>query len=64
VGPIILMVVREQWRRSHDAQREIAKAAARGDEREILLARLGENLPSWVTFPDVERAEWLNQVIE
>jgi len=64
VGPIVLMVIREQWRRNHDAQRAQAKAAASGDEREIILARLGDSLPSWVTFPDVERAEWLNQILK
>lgn len=63
VGPIVLMVVRDQWRRHHDAKRAIAQAAAKGDEREIILARLGDNLPSWVIFPDVERAEWLNMII-
>ncbi|CAG7726678.1 unnamed protein product [Allacma fusca] len=64
VGPIVLLVVRDQWRRHHDSQRAIAAAAARGDEREIVLARLGDNLPSWVIFPDVERAEWLNQILK
>ncbi|ODN05770.1 Extended synaptotagmin-2 [Orchesella cincta] len=64
VGPIVLMVVRDQWRRHHDAKRAIAQAAAKGDEREIILARLGDNLPSWVIFPDVERAEWLNMIIK
>ena len=64
MGPIILLVIREQWRRNHEAQRALAKASASGDEREIILARLGDNLPSWVTFPDVERAEWLNQMIK
>ena len=53
----MLLVARDQWRRHHDAQRHLAMASARGDEREIVLARLGDNLPSWVVFPDVERAE-------
>ena len=32
------------------------------EEEEGTLARVDE-LPSWVYFPDVERAEWLNKVL-
>ncbi|KAK3105614.1 hypothetical protein FSP39_001841 [Pinctada imbricata] len=33
------------------------------NEKEAILARV-EDLPSWVQFPDVERAEWINKFIE
>ncbi|KAM8794105.1 extended synaptotagmin-1 [Eudromia elegans] len=42
-------------RHEEAAVREAAAAAALGGAR-------GE-LPAWVTFPDVERAEWLNKVL-
>ncbi|XP_014666106.1 PREDICTED: extended synaptotagmin-2-like [Priapulus caudatus] len=32
------------------------------NEKEVILASI-EDLPSWVFFPDVERAEWLNKII-
>ncbi|RUS77875.1 hypothetical protein EGW08_014349, partial [Elysia chlorotica] len=32
------------------------------DEKSVILARV-EDLPSWVYFPDVERAEWVNKIV-
>ncbi|CAL1546958.1 unnamed protein product [Lymnaea stagnalis] len=32
------------------------------DEKAVILARV-EDLPSWVNFPDVERAEWVNKML-
>ncbi|KAJ1519323.1 hypothetical protein ONE63_004622 [Megalurothrips usitatus] len=62
IGPVILSVVREEWKRTSDARRALAKAAAMSNEKEVIMARIDE-LPAWVYFPDVERAEWLNRVI-
>lgn len=39
-------------------QQQIAK-----DEESTILARV-EDLPSWVHFPDVERAEWFNKILD
>lgn len=33
------------------------------DEKKAILARVDE-VPSWVFFPDKERAEWLNKVLK
>jgi hypothetical protein len=33
------------------------------DEKNAILARLDE-VPSWVNFPDKERAEWVNNIIK
>ncbi|XP_063833777.1 extended synaptotagmin-2-A isoform X1 [Ostrinia nubilalis] len=62
IGPVILSVMRDQWRKESESRRNIAKAAALSSERDVILARLDE-LPSWVFFPDVERAEWLNRIL-
>ncbi|KAL4715269.1 hypothetical protein ACJJTC_007851 [Scirpophaga incertulas] len=62
IGPVILSVMREQWRKENEYKRNLAKAAAQSSEKEIVLARL-DDLPSWVFFPDVERAEWLNRIL-
>lgn len=61
VGPIVLLVIRDQWKKTSDRRRTIAKAAALSSEKDVVLARLND-LPAWVFFPDIERAEWLNRV--
>ena len=33
------------------------------NEKRLILARMDE-LPSWVNFPDVERVEWLNRILD
>ncbi|CAH0691376.1 unnamed protein product [Chilo suppressalis] len=62
IGPVILSVIRDQWRRENEYKRNLAKAAALSSEKDVVLARLSD-LPSWVFFPDVERAEWLNRIL-
>ncbi|XP_044750795.1 extended synaptotagmin-2 [Coccinella septempunctata] len=63
VAPIIFLIMREQWKEAADTKRNIAKTAALSNERDVVLARLDE-LPAWVFFPDVERVEWLNRIIQ
>lgn len=46
-GPVILSVIRDQWRRQSDQRRNDAKTIAQTDERKVILARLND-LPSWV----------------
>ncbi|XP_075219377.1 extended synaptotagmin-like protein 2 isoform X2 [Lycorma delicatula] len=62
VAPVILSVVREEWKKTKELKRNIAKAAAMSNEKDVILARIDE-LPAWVFFPDVERAEWLNKIL-
>lgn len=47
IGPVILSVIRDQWRRQSDLRRNDAKTIAQADERRVILARLND-LPSWV----------------
>jgi len=54
-------VVCDRWREARRAKRRRAQLASVADERELVTASVAE-LPSWVFFPDVHRAEWLNQV--
>lgn len=49
IGPVILSVIRDQWRKQNDQKRSDAKAIATTDERRVILARLND-LPSWVSF--------------
>ncbi|XP_049822259.1 extended synaptotagmin-2 [Aethina tumida] len=63
IGPVILFVLRDQWKKTSDRRRAIAKATALASEEDVVLARLND-LPAWVFFPDIERAEWLNRIIK
>ncbi|CAH2068752.1 unnamed protein product, partial [Iphiclides podalirius] len=62
IGPVILSVMRDQWRKENEYRRNLAKAAAVSSEKDVVLARL-DDLPAWVFFPDIERAEWLNRIL-
>lgn len=61
ITPIVFAVTREYWRNTSNLRREIAKASARADEKDVILARIND-LPAWVYFPDIERCEWINRV--
>lgn len=61
--PLMLSVIREQYRSQHDIRRAVAKASATASDKDVILARLND-LPAWVFFPDVERCEWLNRIIK
>lgn len=63
ITPIILLAIREQTREDSERRRNIAKATSLTNEKDVLLARI-QDLPAWVYFPDVERAEWLNMIIK
>ncbi|XP_047537598.1 extended synaptotagmin-2 isoform X1 [Vanessa atalanta] len=62
IGPVVLSVMRDQWRKESEYRRNLAKTAALSSEKDVVLARL-DDLPAWVFFPDVERAEWLNRIL-
>ena len=47
IGPVILSVVREEWKKTSNARRALAKAAAMSNEKEVIIARIDE-LPAWV----------------
>lgn len=61
--PLLLSVVRDQYRSQHDIRRAVAKASATCSDKEVILARLND-LPAWVFFPDIERCEWLNRILK
>uniref|UniRef100_A0A1B6EBI7 Extended synaptotagmin-2 n=1 Tax=Clastoptera arizonana TaxID=38151 RepID=A0A1B6EBI7_9HEMI len=63
IAPIILVVTREELKKGKDLKRNIAKSSALRSEKEVILARVDE-LPAWVYFPDVDRAEWLNKILQ
>ncbi|XP_063237975.1 extended synaptotagmin-2 isoform X2 [Bacillus rossius redtenbacheri] len=62
ITPVIFAVVREEWKKESESKRNIAKAAALSNEKDVILARI-DDLPAWVFFPDVERVEWVNRIL-
>ena len=62
--PLLLTVLRDQWKKERDYKLAAAKQAALTDEKTMIKSRIrAEDLPSWVFFPDKERAEWINVMI-
>ncbi|BFZ22451.1 hypothetical protein BsWGS_25490 [Bradybaena similaris] len=60
-----LILVVYVWKEKHNRTRLYKKHVSRDiarDEKEVILARV-DDLPSWVNFPDVERAEWVNKML-
>lgn len=59
---LVAYVWKEKKNTENQKKIEISQHASK-NEKEAILARV-EDLPSWVFFPDVERAEWLNKMID
>ncbi|XP_055860420.1 extended synaptotagmin-2-like isoform X3 [Biomphalaria glabrata] len=60
-----LLLVVYIWKERHTKERQYKTAISQQlstDEKSVILARV-EDLPSWVHFPDVERAEWVNKIL-
>jgi uncharacterized membrane protein (Fun14 family) len=47
IAPVIFSVIRDEWKKDKELRRNIAKAAAMCNEKEVILARV-DDLPSWV----------------
>lgn len=48
IGPLVLSVIRDQWKKDKEIKRNIAKASALSNEKDVILARIDE-LPAWVS---------------
>ena len=65
ITPLILSVLRDQWKKEKRNKLAAAREAALSNEQAMLEARMNsEDLPSWVFFPDKERAEWMNNIVK
>lgn len=47
ICPLLLSVIRDQFRNKHDIRRQVAKASALANDKDVILARLND-LPAWV----------------
>ena len=62
VAPIALAAWKSERRKDNELKVITAQASVMAKEKELIMSRLDE-LPSWVYFPDFDRAEWLNKVL-
>ncbi|XP_069186651.1 extended synaptotagmin-2 isoform X5 [Procambarus clarkii] len=64
MAPLFFLVLRDKRAKEKQVKFDIIRSIANTDEKDILqeIQRFS-NLPSWVTFPDMERVEWLNKII-
>lgn len=61
IAPIALVAWKVERRKDNELKAITAQASVMAKEKELIMSRLDE-LPSWVYFPDFDRAEWLNKV--
>lgn len=61
--PLILSSFRDLNRRNRELQQAITQATSSMSERDVIISRL-DDVPAWVIFPDVERAEWINTIVK
>lgn len=47
ICPLLFSVLRDQFRSQHNIRREVAKASALANDKDVILARLND-LPAWV----------------
>ena len=65
ITPLLLSVMRDQWKKDKRNKLAAAREAALSNEQAMIEARMNaEELPSWVFFPDKERAEWVNNILK
>ncbi|XP_063611608.1 extended synaptotagmin-2-like isoform X4 [Penaeus indicus] len=64
MAPLFFLVLRDKRAKEKKIKFDIIRSIANADEKDIIqeIQRFS-NLPSWVTFPDMERVEWLNKII-
>ncbi|KZC10058.1 PREDICTED: extended synaptotagmin-2 [Dufourea novaeangliae] len=62
IAPIALAAWKSERRKDNELKAFTAQASIMAKEKELIMSRLDE-LPSWVYFPDFDRAEWLNKVL-
>ncbi|EGI60664.1 Extended synaptotagmin-2 [Acromyrmex echinatior] len=62
IAPIAFSVWKAERKRDNELRTITAQASVLAKEKELIVSRMNE-LPSWVYFPDFDRAEWLNRIL-
>ncbi|XP_018315966.1 extended synaptotagmin-2 isoform X1 [Mycetomoellerius zeteki] len=62
IAPIAFSVWKAERKRDNELRTITQQASVLAKEKELIVSRMNE-LPSWVYFPDFDRAEWLNRIL-
>ncbi|XP_016838041.1 extended synaptotagmin-1 isoform X2 [Nasonia vitripennis] len=62
IPPIAFVVLKSEQKKDGNLKRLTAQATALSKEKIIIENRI-DDLPTWVYFPDYDRAEWLNGIL-
>ncbi|KAK9887366.1 hypothetical protein WA026_022034 [Henosepilachna vigintioctopunctata] len=62
-APILFSVIVSFLMEPDDERIKSRKAMALAGDQELILSQYNK-LPPWVSFPDIERAEWINTIIQ
>ncbi|XP_024873598.1 extended synaptotagmin-2 isoform X3 [Temnothorax curvispinosus] len=62
IAPIAFSVWKAERKKDNELRTITAQASVLAKEKELIVNRMNE-LPSWVYFPDFDRAEWLNRIL-
>ncbi|XP_014475147.1 PREDICTED: extended synaptotagmin-2 isoform X2 [Dinoponera quadriceps] len=62
IAPIAFSVWKGERKRDNELKTIMAQASVLAKEKQLIFDRMDE-LPSWVYFPDFDRAEWLNRIL-
>ncbi|KAF7989923.1 hypothetical protein HCN44_008597 [Aphidius gifuensis] len=60
--PILLTTWKYESDRNSELKRLTVQASVMANEKDIIISKMND-LPSWVYFPDFDRAEWLNKIL-
>lgn len=62
IAPIAFSVWKAESKKDNELRMLTTQASALAKEKVMIMGRIDE-LPSWVYFPDFDRAEWLNRIL-
>lgn len=64
--PLFFTALRDYAKRKRELRMAATQCALKMQDRDAVLGRLDrlDEIPAWVLFPDLERAEWLNVIIK
>nr|CAH7737026.1 unnamed protein product [Callosobruchus chinensis] len=60
---VIVSILNKERKRLLNSRRDFLRKSDDGKEKDAILDNI-QDLPAWVFFPDVDRAEWLNKIVK
>lgn len=62
VLPVLISTIFDESRRNRMVDSAIRTRTASMDQQQVIMTSF-DDIPAWVMFPDVERAEWVNKIV-